>query len=296
MINKFFSTKLLYDGVTGITGISGECAFLVCGNKKALLIDTLYGVGSIKSLCEELTDLPITVVNTHGHVDHVGCNAEFEQVYIHPLDIDMSYFQMTVEKKIEILTRDGWMNLIKEKGIHFGDFVQKKSFFAIPIFDGEYFDLGGKSIEVIHIPGHSRGSIALLDINERILYVGDSIAPGTLMNLENSTSIKEYYASLLYLRKHHHRFDRLLWSHGLAFLPPEYIDETIELCEDILNHKDDAFAFPEHPFYLAKAIDDSFKRLDGKWVNIKYDKNHIHEKKRSKQIVAYQTRNFNMYD
>ena len=296
MVSKFFTTHKIDDSTTVITGISGENAFLVCGNEKALLIDTLYGVGSLKTFCKELTDLPIIVVNTHGHVDHVGCNAEFERVYMHPLDIDMSYFQMTIVKKVEILTRDGFMNVIKERHITPEDYIKEKSCYVIPVYEGEYFDLGGKTIEVIHIPGHSRGSIALLNVEDRVVFTGDSIAPGTLMYLENSTSIKDYYDSMVRFKEISCRFDKMYWSHSLECLSKDCINDTVDLCESILNGNDDAVPYPTHPFYWAKEVNDSFKRVDGKWANIRYNKNYIFEKERSGKIVDYPTRSFNMYD
>ena len=71
-VSKFFQTFPAYDGVTAIEGVCGELCFLIRGREKALLVDTLTGVGSLRPFCEGLTGLPITVVNTHGHVDHVG--------------------------------------------------------------------------------------------------------------------------------------------------------------------------------------------------------------------------------
>jgi glyoxylase-like metal-dependent hydrolase (beta-lactamase superfamily II) len=60
-------------------------------NAKALLIDSLIGAGNLRAFCRELTDLPITLVNTHGHVDHTGGNFDFDECYIHPNDISLMY-------------------------------------------------------------------------------------------------------------------------------------------------------------------------------------------------------------
>jgi len=297
--SKFFKTQEIYDGATAISGLIGELAFLIRGREKALLIDTLTGIGSLKAFCRELTDLPLTVVNTHGHVDHVGSNAEFERVYIHPLDMDMMYYQMTVNKKIDFLRRIVKVDDLVEESVKNNDFVKEKGFYAIPISEGEYFDLGGKIIEVIHTPGHSRGSVALLDVNKRIVFIGDILCQGVLMCLEHSTSVQEYHEGLKNLKTYDHRFDRMIWSHNLELVTSAQLDEGIEASRDVLEGRDDAEPYPEHPFYHAKKtimIDGTLKRTDGKWANILYDKNFLYKKERSKEIVDYKTRNFNMFD
>jgi len=294
--SKFFKTHELYEGVTAISGLIGELAFLICGGEKALLIDTLTGVGSLKAFCRELTDLPIVAVNSHGHVDHVGSNSEFRYVYIHPLDIDMSYYQAAMEKKTEFLSRGGFMESLYKRGYSDKDLVKDDPFFAIPINDGEYFDLGGKKIEAIHIPGHSRGSIALLDINERTVFIGDSICDGMLLNLENSTSVEEYLESMEYLKTHMSRFDRMYWNHGTQPLPPYHIDEAIEVSLDVLNGRDDSVINREHPFYCTKSTDGITKLPKKRWANLNYDKTRIFKKERSKLIVDYSKRDFNTFD
>jgi glyoxylase-like metal-dependent hydrolase (beta-lactamase superfamily II) len=64
----------------------GNCATLVLGREKALLFDTMTGLGDLKAQVRELTDLPLTVVNSHGHFDHVGGNWQFECVYLSRID------------------------------------------------------------------------------------------------------------------------------------------------------------------------------------------------------------------
>ena len=87
MESKFFRAEKIYDNVTRIAGLGGEQCYLVEGSEKALLIDGLAGVGSLKAFVRELTDLPVTLVNTHGHVDHIGADFEYGEVYIDPADI-----------------------------------------------------------------------------------------------------------------------------------------------------------------------------------------------------------------
>ena len=91
MESKFFKAEKIYDNVTLIAGLGGEQSYLIEGSEKALLIDGLAGVGSLKAFVRELTDLPVTLVNTHGHVDHIGADFEYGEVYIDPADIALLY-------------------------------------------------------------------------------------------------------------------------------------------------------------------------------------------------------------
>ena len=72
MENQFFKAIPLMEGVTAIAGLGGEYAYLVEGSERALLIDGLVGVGSLKAFVRELTSLPVKIALTHGHIDHNG--------------------------------------------------------------------------------------------------------------------------------------------------------------------------------------------------------------------------------
>ena len=100
MESKFFRAKKIYDNVTLIAGLGGEQSYLIEGSEKALLIDGLAGVGSLKAFVREQTDLPVTMVNTHGHVDHIGADFEYGEVYIDPADIALLYEHSNREMRL----------------------------------------------------------------------------------------------------------------------------------------------------------------------------------------------------
>lgn len=84
-----FTAQRLPNGVTEITDLSGVHCFLVEGRDKALLIDTMTGLRGLPAFVATLTDLPVEVALTHGHMDHAGGVFEFGRCYIHPADIPM---------------------------------------------------------------------------------------------------------------------------------------------------------------------------------------------------------------
>ena len=81
-----FRTERISTRVTRIFGFNTELMYLVEGNERAALLDTGSGFGSLRGCVEALTDKPVIVLLTHGHTDHALGAAEFDEVYISPLD------------------------------------------------------------------------------------------------------------------------------------------------------------------------------------------------------------------
>lgn len=68
--------------------IGKRCILLLLGQKQAALIDTGLGIDNIKRITDQLTDLPIAVITTHVHADHIGSHGQFETIYVHKEDED----------------------------------------------------------------------------------------------------------------------------------------------------------------------------------------------------------------
>jgi glyoxylase-like metal-dependent hydrolase (beta-lactamase superfamily II) len=278
MNSKFFTTKEIAPRTTAIIGLGNELCYLVEGNSKALLIDSLIGVGNLRAFCRELTDLPITLVNTHGHVDHTGGNFDFDECYIHPNDIPLMY------EKEEL--RVGYVkNGIKNSGKHLvlleNDFTVARPMKTLPVYDGFVFDLGERVIEVIAVPGHTAGTIVLLDRNNGIVFSGDACNVNTLLFFPHSTSIETYRESLIRFKQFQPCFAEMWGGHGLWAVPTVIIDEAIALCDEIIAGTDDAVEseYLGRPCFYGKKKDENFKRLDGKIANIAYSKDKIRKTK-----------------
>ncbi|MDR0641624.1 MAG: MBL fold metallo-hydrolase [Treponema sp.] len=275
MDSKFFTTKEIAPGTTLIGGLGNEQCYLLEGKDRALLIDALTGAGNLRAFCRELTDLPVTLVNTHGHLDHAGGNFDFGECFIHPGDIPLVY-------EIETAGRMGFVaNMMKTTGrnmvLREEDFTAPRPIKTLPVTGGYVFDLGGRKIEVITVPGHTRGTIVLLDRGSRLLFSGDACNVNTLLFLPHSTSIEEYRESLLHFKTFQPYFDVMWGGHGPWEVPKIIIDEAIELCDEILAGTDDAEPneFLGRPCFYGKKKDQQFKRLDGKLANIAYSKDNI---------------------
>ena len=142
----------------GIYRIGNSMVFmdLIVGSHHALLFDTGYGFGDLKALVRSVTDKPLYIVNSHGHVDHACGNAQFGGAYIHPLDMALAREHNGLQMRLaELETAQVPLDFDLEAYLQLGTGV------LTPVGEGDRFDLGGLTLEVIHLPGHTAGSIGL---------------------------------------------------------------------------------------------------------------------------------------
>ncbi|MCM1989464.1 MBL fold metallo-hydrolase [Oceanirhabdus seepicola] len=235
MCTDWFKTNQITNNIYSIDDNGDNIMYLIIGNEKALLIDTGWGVGNLKEVVSKITDLPLIVVNTHGHPDHVSGGYQFSDIYIGEDDIPILKGCFKLENRQWALN-----NVLK--GPYTEEFSSEQwlhsklgNIFAIK--NGHKFDLGNKIIEVIELPGHTPGGIGLLDREERILFSGDSILKGHIwMHLDHSTSLSTYLSGLKKLELDINAFDTILPAHGTSF-KSQMLNKLISDIEDILYGK-----------------------------------------------------------
>lgn len=162
----------------------GVRTFLVQGSERAMLVDSGFGTGNLREVVDSLTSLPVMLVNTHADRDHVGCNALFGPAFMHPAEYDRYCEKSGGDKE------------------------------TAPLWEGDVIDLGGRRFEVILIPGHTPGSIALLDAANRVLISGDSVQAGAIYMFGQGRNAAAYEASMVKLQGMSGRFDSIWPSHG----------------------------------------------------------------------------------
>lgn len=181
--------------------------YLVAGKEKALVIDTMIGYEDVHAVVRTLTDLPLVVVNTHGHCDHIYGNIYFEEAYINPKDIELT------KREFEDPRFQAATAALGLKPAAFREVVE-----------GDVFDLGGLTLEVYETPGHTPGGIVLLDRADRILFTGDTIMEQTWMQLKESMPMEILLKSVDKVQKFRDQFDYVLTGHGRQL-------EDASLCE-----------------------------------------------------------------
>jgi glyoxylase-like metal-dependent hydrolase (beta-lactamase superfamily II) len=147
--------------------------FLLIGSHSALLIDTGCGIFPLKPILDDLIeDKVLMVLNTHSHFDHIGGNYEFDKIYIH------SEEEKSISKPEDIsFLRDSPNEVVKRYENR--DYLIPPANNIESIKDATIIDLGGLSVQIIHTPGHSTGSISLLT-NKDELFTGDTAHYGTM--------------------------------------------------------------------------------------------------------------------
>ena len=283
MQNKFFSTDKLSDSVTRIHGMGGELCYLIEGNERALLIDGLTGVGSLKAFVRELTELPVMMAATHGHIDHVGAAWEYGEVFINPDDIALMYTPHHSEPagRLGFASAPSFTGEPKRTVPTLADVPAPRPVKTYPIYEGDIFDLGGIQIEVIQVPGHTQGTVVFLDRAARVVYSGDACNGNTLLCLPGSTTIEEYKESLLHFKTFQKDFDVMYGGHGAVAVPNTIIDDGIAMCERILAGTDESVETPAidgGTAFLGSARGEHYLPVCGGFCNIMYAKDMIHKR------------------
>ena len=229
----WFTSNEVAPNVWMITDAKNSNMYLVVGEEKALLVDTGRGAGDLKSVVESITSLPIVVVNTHAHGDHCLGNFQFGKAYLNPADTDLWD---------ETMSRD---NLIKQANwcrettpelaeCIFTDYADYQETEILPVVEGDVFDLGGRKLEVIETPGHTKGCICLLDREHKLLFAGDNNCTHIWLFVHQSYPVETYVKSLKNLMTYSDDFDTMLVGHGEP-LDKTYLDEVLVCCEMILK-------------------------------------------------------------
>ena len=194
--------------------------YLLCGTKKALLIDTGLGVSNIKKVIDGLTILPIEVATTHAHWDHIGGHKYFDSFALHEAEIDW------LSEKFPLPLQAVKQNLTYQPCDFPEDFVvdDYKIYQGAPqkiLHDGDHLDLGNRNLTVIHTPGHSPGHCCFYEAERKCLYSGDLIYKGCLDAFYPTTDPQQFYQSVKKIGAL--KIDKVLPAHHQLSIPVSII-------------------------------------------------------------------------
>ncbi len=178
--------------------------YLFCGTEKAALIDSGMNTPDARKIAESLTDLPLILINTHGDPDHVSGNAAFDEFYMSPAE-EGNYKAHGGEGKL------------------------------IPVKEGDVIDLGGRPLKIIDIPGHTPGSIAILDEKNRVLVSGDSVQDSNIFMFGEARNLKQFLESMKHLEEYDGLYDEIYPMHGTFPVYPDLIGKLIDGARKIMD-------------------------------------------------------------
>lgn len=207
MVDDYFAVQDLGDGVFAIGEpryYQQNYAYLILGDRRALLFDSGTGTRDISPVVASLTHLPVTVMVSHLHFDHLGGIAPFHHIAM----IDLPVTRADVSGGVFMPGRYEFGGLADKRmrpSLHVSEWIKP----------GDIIDLGGRKLQVLSTPGHTPSSVSLYDAAGKRLFTGDYIYPTTIYAFGVGASRGAYHATAQRL---------------LATIPPDTILWTAHCC------------------------------------------------------------------
>jgi glyoxylase-like metal-dependent hydrolase (beta-lactamase superfamily II) len=218
--DHWFERKSLADGITllwepHVHPLLRCNIWHVAGRDSDMLVDTGMGLGSLAEAAADLFDKPLQVVLTHCHMDHAGGAHEFHGCCVHPAERPaLASGENHLPLSLDAYSPDdlawfasigydisgGLITAIPHAGFDPATHVMQAVEHSRSIGEGDVIDLGDRDFEVLHLPGHSPGSIALWDANGATLFSGDVIYDGALLDQIPGADPEVYRATMRRMR------------------------------------------------------------------------------------------------
>ncbi|MEQ8861460.1 MAG: MBL fold metallo-hydrolase [Pseudomonadales bacterium] len=198
-------------------------SYLILGDTRALLFDTGLGIGDMSAAVAAVTALPVTVINSHSHYDHVGGNHLFPGVHAGDTDFTRARSAGAPHEAVAEVVSDAW--IWKPLPAGFDRAAYRIEPYRIDGFvdEGRVFDLGGRRLEVLLTPGHAPDSLCLLDRDNRLLFTGDTFYPAPLYTHTEGADFARYRDSARRLAELEPLVDYLLPGHNVPWVSSAYL-------------------------------------------------------------------------
>lgn len=218
IVDRWFDRRTISDGITLIYEPYVH-PFLRCniwhvrGRDSDMLIDTGLGIASLRHEIQDLIDKPLKALATHIHYDHVGGLHEFDERIMHKSEAPLmsNYIEYSTlrtsdfpEEYLKTMEEPGFdqflINAQCDVSFRIEDYQVQSANISKPVDEGDIIDLGDRHFEVMHLPGHSPGSIGLWEHSTGTLFSGDAIYDGLLLDELPDSNIPDYIHTMKRLR------------------------------------------------------------------------------------------------
>jgi glyoxylase-like metal-dependent hydrolase (beta-lactamase superfamily II) len=207
-------------------------SYLIVGEERALLFDTGMGISDLRKTTAELTKLPIMVLNSHTHDDHVGDNWEFDTVYGMDTDFTRQNAKGSRGDAQAEITPDQICGALP-KGFDARAYTTRPWKITALAHDGDRFDLGGRTLQVIATPGHTPDAIALIDRANGLLFTGDTYYPAPIWLFRPETDLDAYAASIRRLAALAPQLKLVLGAHNIPVAPPSVLLRLVTAFDEV---------------------------------------------------------------
>jgi glyoxylase-like metal-dependent hydrolase (beta-lactamase superfamily II) len=226
--------------------------YLILGGNRALLFDTGMGISDVKKVTVELTKLPIVVLNSHTHDDHVGGNWQFETVYGMDTDFTRTNAKGSrIDAQAEIAADQICGNL--PDGFDAKNYATKPWHISRFLHDGDTIDLGNRSLEILATPGHTPDAICLLDRANGLLFTGDTYYPAPIWLFRPETDLDAYVTSVKRIAALAPGLKLVLGAHNIPVASPSVLPKLVAAIEASRMGK--GMSKPEGPGREMRSVD-----------------------------------------
>ncbi len=219
-------------------------SYLILGQQRAILFDTGMGISDIKKVVRELTKLPILVLNSHTHDDHVGGNWEFHTIY----SMETAFSERNAKGSREDAQAEiasGEICGALPKSFNPKTYRTRPWSITRYVHDNNTIDLGGRTIEILATPGHTPDAISLYDRANELLFTGDTYYPATIWIYRPETDLNAYAKSIQRLADLAPHLKLVLGAHNIPIAPPSVLPELVKAFADLRAGK--ATCKPDKP-------------------------------------------------
>jgi glyoxylase-like metal-dependent hydrolase (beta-lactamase superfamily II) len=219
--DRWFDVKRISDDITllwepHVTPLMRCNIWHVRGRDRDLMIDTGMGIVSLRRAAKHLLDKKVTAVATHTHTDHIGGHHEFDHTLVHELEADelrsprdkgtLLASVMGAEEICKLAVagypiEGDLITALPGADYDIGAYGTKDSVVTEIVTEGDVVDIGNRHFEVLHLPGHSPGSIGLWEKATGTLFSGDAIYDGPLLDEIDGADIPTYVRTMMRLRE-----------------------------------------------------------------------------------------------
>lgn len=274
-VNPYVEVYQFYDNLYGLFNQSCDGGgdvwmWLVIGPKKAMLIDTAFGLGDSRALVNEITGgMPLVVANTHVAPDHVLGNCRYDRVYCNEYDFQAIKDLCKPAAWDYLFDNDGknvWLEFDRKDLPHY------KNYDLVPVKNGYTFNLGDDHvIEMVWTAGHTPGHAMYLDKKSRYLFCGDDVCsdvialgtgPKTTRPNGQFANVTTYRDQLTKLLSRRDEYDYLFPGHFMINLENSVLAHILETLNEIV-------ANPDAHSYKTESVGRTGEKTDSKYQYVR---------------------------